>query len=241
MNTITPLAPPAPEPEHTGSRHTTRTKVLVAAGAVVALGGAFLTVDLLTNSSHRTTHRFTDAVTELDLDVSAGTVRVVGSDDPVVTVDVTTHGGVHRPSHSETLVGGHLRLHSGCGFDIISPTCGVDFVVHVPTATAVVAHADGATIDLAGTSGNVDLSINGGDVDMQFGSAPHTIKADVNGGRVVVEIPDDGTAYRVDADAEGGSARIGVRTDPSADRAIDVHANGGDVAVRYVTVAPLDG
>lgn len=180
MNTITPLAPPAPEPEHTGSRHTIRTKVLVAAGAVVALGGAFLAVDLLTNASRHTTHRFTDAVTELDLDVSAGTVRLVDGDDPVVTVDVTTHGGVHRPSHSEMLVGGHLRLHSGCGFDIVSPTCGVDFVVHVPTATTVVARADGATIDLVGT-------------------------------------------------------------DPSADRAIDVHANGGDVAVRYVTVAPLGG
>ena len=237
MNSINTLI--APSLEQTGPKWRARTKFLVGAGAVVAIGGAVVAVDLIADASHHTTRQFTGTVSEIDFDVSSGSVRVVGTDDPVVTVDVTTHGGVRRASHSEQLVGDHLVLHSGCGFDLLTPTCGVDFVVHVPAAVSVVARGDGTTFDLVGTSGDVDVSINGGDVGMRFAAAPHKVKADVNGGRAVVEVPDDGTAYRIDADAEGGSSHGDGRSDPSAQRSIDLHASGGNVSVRYVTAVPL--
>lgn len=240
MNTT--LTPPTPTVrDEPTSRWRMRTKLLVGAGAVAALGGAAIAVDLATDHSRHSSRRYTTAVTELDLDVNSGSVRIVASDDPVTTVDVTTHGGLRHASHSETIVGDHLLLRSHCGFDLVTPTCGVDFVVHVPAAVSVVARGDGSTFDLVGTSGNVDVSINGGDVHLRFGAAPHKVKADVNGGRAIVEVPEDTTAYRVHATADGGSAHVDVRTDPSSDRVIDLHASGGNVAVRYLTDATPGG
>ena len=169
----------------------------------------------------------------LDVDMSSGSLRVVGTNDPVVTVDVTTHGGLRSADHSETIDGDHLRLRSDCGLGVLSPSCGVDFVVHVPQSASLVARGDGVSIDLAGTSGDADVSINGGDVDMRFASSPHTIKARVDGGKVDVVLPDDRSDYHVKARAEGGSAHVDVRTDPSSDRLIDVQASGGSINVRY--------
>ena len=49
----------------------------------------------------------------------------------------------------------------------------------------------------------------------------------------MVEVPDGPEGYDVDADADGGSADVDIRTDPASERVIDAHANGGKVVVRY--------
>jgi Putative adhesin len=238
METLTrPAETPTSQPSaaHAKRRWRTRTKVLVGAGAVVVLGGAPIVVDLALDGSHHTTRQFTGKINTLDIDMSSGSLTVVGTNDSVVVVDVTTHGGLRKASHSETLVGDHLRLRSACGLDLLTPSCGADFVVHVPEHVSIVAIGDGTNIDVLGTSGDVDLSINGGHVDLQFGSAPNSVKANLNGGNVMVEVPNDETAYRVEADTNGGSTHVDVRTDPSSAHRIDVRSNGGNVDVRYPT------
>jgi hypothetical protein len=200
------------------------------------MAGGVVTLDLVTNQSHHTSRQFTGTVNVLDVDMSSGSLRVIGTNDPVVTVDVTTHGGLQSADHSETIDGDHLRLRSDCGVAVLSPSCGIDFVVHVPQHASLVARGDGVSIDLTGLSGDADVSINGGDVDMQFASSPHTVKARVNGGRVDVELPHDRTDYHVKARAEGGSTHVDVRTDPASDRLIDVKASGGSIDVRYAGV-----
>ena len=241
MNSTATLEPPqaprashpALQPDEPPRRWRTRTKVLIGVGAVAVMAGGVVALDLVTDQSHHSSRRFAGTVNVLDVDMSSGSLRVIGTDDPVVTVDVTTHGGLQSADHSETVDGDHLRLRSDCGLSVLSPSCGVDFVVHVPQHASLVAHGDGVSINLTGTSGDADVSINGGDVDMQFASSPHTVKARVSGGTVDVALPDDRTDYHVKASADGGSTHVDVRTDPSSDRLIDVKASGGSINVRY--------
>ena len=67
----------------------------------------------------------------------------------------------------------------------------------------------------------------------QHHEAPHHVKARANGGEIVVAVPDDGQAYRVDSGTSGGSSSVDVRTDPASDHVIDAHVNGGSVVVEY--------
>jgi hypothetical protein len=224
----------SPSPHSAPPRWRLRSKVLVGVGATATLVGGLLALDLATNDSRHATTQFSGTVNVLDVDLEAGSLRVVGTAGAAITVDVTVHGGLHRASHSEAMVGDHLRLHADCGLDLIAPSCSADYVVHLPSHVAIVGEANGANINVVGTSGDVDLSINGGNVDMQFASAPRTVKAETNGGKIVIALPNDADGYRVDAEAEGGSTHVGIRTDPASERLIDVHANGGNISVGYL-------
>ncbi len=244
MNSTATLEPPyvpqAPDPElqpdEPPRRWRTRTKVLIRVGAVAVMAGGVVVLDLVTDQSHHSSRQFAGTVNVVDVDMSSGSLRVIGTNDPVVTVDVTTHGGLRSADHSETVDGDHLRLRSDCGLDVLAPSCGVDFVVHVPRHVSLVAQGDGVSVDLSGISGDADVSINGGDAHLQFVSSPHTVKARVNGGKIDVALPDDRTEYHVKARAEGGSTHVDVRTDPSADQLIDVKASGGSINVKYAKV-----
>ena len=73
---------------------------------------------------------FQQAVTAVDADVSSGSLRVVGSDQSDVTVEMTVRSGVRSPSHSETVVNGNLLVRSACDFGFTN--CTVDYVIRVP-------------------------------------------------------------------------------------------------------------
>jgi hypothetical protein len=89
--------------------------------------------------------------------------------------------------------------------------------------------------------GDVDTSINGGNVNATFAGAPSHIRARANGGRITVQLPNNAIAYHVDADADGGSTQVDVRTDPESSHRIDAHVNGGRIIVRYRGATSLPG
>ena len=217
----------------TANHWRTRTKVLVATGALVTAFAAATAIDLaMAHSTHATAH-FRQPITAVDAKIDAGSLRIVGSDDPEITVDATVHKGLHSPSHSVTMRDGRLVIRSDCSLAAISTTCAVDYVVHVPNHVAVKARGNGSDVVISAVDGDVDVTVNGGRVDMAFDSAPHHIKASSNGGRVSVKLPDDGNAYRVGTHTNGGSTKVGVRTDPASTRTIDVETNGGNIDVGY--------
>ena len=146
---------------------------------------------------------------------------------------MTLHSGVRSPSHSETVVNGRLLLRSACDFGFMTDNCSVDYVIHAPAGVAVTAHGDGGNIDLVSMTGDADVSVNGGRVHLDFADAPHHVKARASGGQIVVAVPDNGQAYRVDSGTSGGSSSVDVRTDPASDHVIDAHVNGGSVVVKY--------
>jgi Putative adhesin len=223
----------SPPPSGSPPRYRLWHKIVVGVGSVVIVGLGIIAIDNAMNDSHHATRSFNGPVTVLDINVDSGSVRVVGGTDSTITVDVTSHGGLRRPDHAETLIDGRLRIRSTCRFDLVSPTCAADYVVHVPANVKVIVGADGADIDLVGTTGDVDMTLNGGDVNMQFASAPHSVAVDANGGDIVIEVPNDVATYDVDAETNGGATHVGVRTDPESPNHIDIEANGGDIRVRY--------
>ena len=192
-----------------------RWKILAAVGALAAVAGGAIGVDHANNSSHHSTRSFVEPITRLDVDISAGSVRVVGGSASTFTVDVTTHGGLRRPSHGELVVGDHLLLRSDCDFNLIAPTCSTDYVVHVPANIAIAVDSDGA------------------DVDLRFAAAPHSVEIDANGGDIDIVVPNDAETYNVDSETNGGSTDVDVRTDRESPNHIDISSNGGDIDVRY--------
>jgi hypothetical protein len=78
----------------------TRTKVLIATDAVVTAFAAAIAIDLgMAHSTHVTAH-FRQPITAVDAKIDAGSLRVIGSDDPEITVDATVHKGLHSPSRT---------------------------------------------------------------------------------------------------------------------------------------------
>jgi len=229
-----PTNRPSPDsPDPSRKRWRLRTKVLIGVGTALAVGGAIGVLDCAVSETQHETRLFHQQVTALDADLSSGSLRVVGSDTSDVTVEMTLHSGVRSPSHSETVVSGRLLLRSACDFGFMTDNCSVDYVIHAPAGVAVTAHGDGGNIDLVSMTGDADVSVNGGRVHLDFADAPHHVKARASGGQIVVAVPDNGQAYRVDSGTSGGSSSVDVRTDPASDHVIDAHVNGGSVVVKY--------
>jgi len=229
-----PANRPSPDsPDPSPKRWRLRTKVLIGVGTTVVVVGGIGVLDYAVSETQHETRVFHEQVTALDTDLSSGSLRVVGGDTSDVTVEMTVHSGVQSPSHSETVVNGRLLLRSACDFGFTTDNCSVDYVIHAPAGVAVSAHGDGGNIDLVSMAGDADVSVNGGRVRLNFSEAPHHVKARANGGEIVVAVPDDGQAYRVDSDTSGGSSSVDVRTDPASDHVIDAHVNGGSVVVEY--------
>jgi hypothetical protein len=222
-------------PASATKRWRTRTKVLVVAGAATAALGAAIAVDLaMAGTSHATAH-LDGPVTIVDADIDAGSVRLVGTDDNEITIESTVHSGVRGPSHSEKVVGDRLVVRSNCPFDLVTATCSVDYVIRVPNDVAVRARGNGSDFDIAAVHGDVDVAVNGGEVDMSFDAAPHHVRAVSNGGHINIKVPDDTAGYKIDAHTNGGSTKVGIRTDPASDRTIKVETNGGNIDIRYAT------
>jgi Putative adhesin len=233
MFTMEKSATTPPTETTTTKKWRPRTKVLIVAGAGVAAFGAAIAVDLAMAGTSHASAQFNQPIVRVDADIDSGSLRIVGSNDPKITIESTVHSGIRGPSHSETVVGDRLVVRSNCPFDLITTTCSVDYIIHVPNHVAVKARGNGSDFDLTAVHGDVDVSVNGGQVDMSFDAAPHHVKAEANGGHINITVPDDNAGYRVDTHTNGGSTNVGIRTDPASERTIAVETNGGDIDVRY--------
>ena len=224
----------SPRPDRQdGTTWRTRTKVLVAAGA---LAGAFVAATAIDLAMAHTTHAtalFRQPIAAIDARIDGGSLRIVGTESSETTVDATVHRGLHAPSHSVTVKDGQLVIRSSCTLAVMTTTCAVDYIVHVPHHVAVKARGNGSGVVISGVGGDVDVSVNGGRVDMAFDTAPHHVSADSNGGHINIRLPDDGDAYRVGTHSNGGSTNVGIRTDPTSDRTIDAETNGGNIDILY--------
>ena len=120
------------------------------------------------------------------------------------------------------------------------------------TTGPVEADADGGAVELTDLSGPIDVrtgggavvgrdlrsdvvraSVGAGAVDLEMTRPPSDVEASTGAGSVVVVLPPDGTAYRVDATAGAGSQDVRVATDPASPRRVRASTGAGSVEVRY--------
>lgn len=110
----------------------------------------------------------------------------------------------------------------------------VDFSVELPTGVSVQAESQAGSVVGEGlTSTIVDASSDAGDVTLAFSVAPADVSASSSAGDVLVYLPDDGTAYRVDARSTDDDERVAVRTDPEGARSVAATSSAGSVEVAY--------
>ncbi len=207
--------------------------MLVAVGGVVAVAGSVIALDFALRDRDNRTLRFDRPIDEVAVDISGGSIRLIGTDDSTITVEMSVRSGIRGPNHRERVEDGRLVIESSCPFRLATPTCEVDYTVHVPSHVAIELDGNGLDAQIESVTGDLDVSINGGDVDATFSEAPRQIKARTNGGNIGIVIPNDQYSYRLKSSSNGGSTDVDVRTDPASDRVIDVHTNGGRVTVRY--------
>ena len=82
------------------------------------------------------------------------------------------------------------------------------------------------------SSGRVSATTTNGGVELEFVDPPSDVEARSTNGRIVVRVPDDGEAYRVDARTTNGDVDSGtVPTEPSARRSITAATTNGTVTV----------
>jgi DUF4097 and DUF4098 domain-containing protein YvlB len=83
------------------------------------------------------------------------------------------------------------------------------------------------------TSSTVLASTGAGSVALTFAAPPQLVDADAGAGSVDVELPRDGTTYRVDQVPSDTNIRVAVSTDPSSNRVLRLQSGAGSVSVHY--------
>jgi hypothetical protein len=77
----------------------------------------------------------------------------------------------------------------------------------------------------------VRASTSDGSVHLSFLSPPTAVRVSSSDGSVLVDVPHDGTAYRVDVNTSDGSRTVDVPTDPSSYRHVAVSTQDGSVRI----------
>ena len=255
--------------------------------AVAAVASSALSLSQVLLRSEQTSVVDLDGpVRQLVLELDSGGARVIASDRDDVRLERTETWSLERPSVSEEVVDGVLRVRADC--NALLSWCDVSYVVEVPTGTTVLARTGSGELELQGTgsveadtgSGDVQLTSVTGDADVRTGSGditvdgvrgrtlaartgsgeitvtraevervsgrtgsgdvelglrdePDDVLARTGSGEVDVELPAGDEAYDVSVRTGSGDQDVGVRTDPSSDRRVDVETGSGDVSVLY--------
>jgi len=102
-------------------------------------------------------------------------------------------------------VGGSLRMESSSG----------DLEGHGLTATSVTTES------------------SSGGAELDFATAPQSVKARASSGDVSIRLPSGAESYKVDTDTSSGDESANVKIDPSGTRTISATTSSGDVTVEY--------
>jgi hypothetical protein len=107
-----------------------------------------------------------DPVAELSLQVDAGNIQVIGTDETEVSVERTVRPGVSgdEPVLSEELVGERLTIISDCDGD---RNCSVDHDIRIPMGTDLTIEAAAGDLYVDSISGSVQVDSAAGNVRLR--------------------------------------------------------------------------
>lgn len=192
---------------------------------------------------------------------SLGTPQVIVVDSEVGRVEVVrttgeaevttrAEGTWGAPASSVERLGERVLLTSRCDEVRILGDCRITYELSVPDGVDLELRTDAGEIEVTGVDGDIRAETSAGEVDLaelrservvartstgqvraEFTVPPRDVEARTDIGAVDVEVPDDGTAYAVDASVEIGEPTVEVPVDSSAERRIVATASIGDVTV----------
>jgi hypothetical protein len=224
---------------------------LVIVGLIVVVGGLFVAATVGGRGSRHLSETYT-GVRSIDVQVSAEAVELFASADDTTRLDRTATWSMRAPRLTQQLDGDRLVVRSSCSFGFglgcsgrlrLDVPAGVDLRVH-SSAGAVRADGLSGALDLSTSAGSVRAtnlassdvraSSSAGSVTVELAIEPTRVAASSSAGSVTVLVPQGTATYRVSAKTSAGSENVDVRTDPAADRVIDVHSSAGSVRVGYL-------
>lgn len=80
---------------------------------------------------------------------------------------------------------------------------------------------------------SLDAGTSNGRIDLTFAQSPTDVVLDTSNGSVDVVLPTEAPPYALSTDTSNGQVSTDVRTDPSAERRIEIDTSNGDITVRY--------
>jgi hypothetical protein len=115
--------------------------------------------------------------------------------------------------------------------DVATDTGGIRLV---DTEGDVVARTDTGTVTLDEVvASRTDVRTDTGTVRAGYAREPDAVDVRTDTGSVEIVLPDSGTSYRLVTDTGSGSIAAPVRTDPDAERSIEVSTGTGSITVTY--------
>ena len=201
-----------------------RTLWLAAGGLLAifcALWAGFSLVGWTVGSVQHDEHRvLRGAVSEVQVDGSAGDVTLVPADGNAVVVDSHAEGTLWLPRMKTGIDGGHVIVRGACGIALIGK-CRASFVVRVPRGTPVRVRTSSGDVHASGLDGPVDLHASSGDIDLSELSGGTSAKASSG------DITARGLAGRVELEASSGDVDATALTAG----VVNARATSGDVLV----------
>jgi hypothetical protein len=196
---------------------------------LLAIGALVFGANHAFSKSRTETRPVAGDVRAVVIDDDRGDVRLV-SGARRVEVRETRHYVGRKPKVTRRLRDGVLTLESSCsGLGVLK--CATDYRVAVPAGVPVQVDTDAG--DVSGESlqlGDVRVTTNVGDVDLDFAARPARVEGRTDVGDVEISVPR--AAYAVDADNDVGDTSVhGVVADDRAPRSIRANTNVGDLSV----------
>jgi hypothetical protein len=225
-----------------------------AVGSVLAVGtlgwGSLQVVELIAREQREVVTEIDEVISTVDVSAGHGSVRVIATpgDSTVVTERISE--GFRRVTVDRSVVGDRLVARSSCP-RFSGPWCSVSYMIEVPEGVEVTVetrHGDvrivgavGAVevatrhgdVEVTGWSGGLDVRSRHGDIDLEPADAPDGVRAVTRHGDIELVLPLTDHAYRIDLRTRHGNTVNAVRSDPLADRVIDLSTRHGDVTARY--------
>lgn len=187
------------------------------------LMGTFQIVSLLAHEEETRVQTFAaDGVTTIDVEVSSGSITVIATNDPTITVTARISRGLTTTDHSETLDGDTVRLRAYCNH-VVSKFCGVDYTIEAPADVIVLARTEHSDIDVTGTTGGVTARTENGSVTTTEVSGMLDLRSE--NGSITAEI----VQGSLRAHTDNGSLRASFREPPD-----DVFASSANGSVLVV-------
>ena len=200
---------------------------LLVLGAFVS--GTFQIVTLLAHEERiEVTTYEAEGIARIDVDNSAGSVRIVGTEGDSIEVTAEISDGLRATGESQTVVGDTLELRGTCP-NFGSDWCRVSYTISLPQSLDVRVDADDGSVDVADITGDVDVDTDNGSIEME--SLAGSIRATNDNGRIEgIRL----TSTRVSADTDNGRINLTFVAPPAS---VVATSNNGSVEV----VVPDDG
>ncbi len=230
--------------------------LLFAAFAAVSLAGCGLATAIDGDTSRRTEDREVpaDGIRVVDVDTDNGAIEISGGAGDEITIRSVLREQNDGDADATVRVDDDRLVITGECDDRWWNRCSVGFVVTVPSKVDVRVATDNGRVRAAGLDGDVSIETDNGAIEatelraaavitetdngrihLTFAEPPDSVRAHTDNGSVVVQLPDDGTRFAVDAHSDNGDVDLDVAVDPDAERLIVARTDNGAIDIRHRT------